>query len=154
MVYGHFILSEGGCILIERKMRTAAFKSLYVLAAIASMAAWIWMFVRDESFTHGRRAPCRVRNFSDPDTEPLGHPNFAKLFCWLAISRGRTGQPCAWQTEKHTPLGACVDGLAPAVRSSIVLKFKASAKGNWAEDRGTLMERSDSIKAAEFYKNC
>jgi len=26
-------------------MRTAAFKSIYVLAVIASMAAWIWMFV-------------------------------------------------------------------------------------------------------------
>jgi hypothetical protein len=46
MAYGHFILSEGGCIaLIERNMRSTVLNSLYVLAVIASMAAWTWMFV-------------------------------------------------------------------------------------------------------------
>ena len=46
MAYGRFILSEGGCIaLIERKMRSAAFKSIYILLVVASMAAWTWMFV-------------------------------------------------------------------------------------------------------------
>ena len=46
MVYGHFILSEGGCIaLIERNMRSAVLNSIYVLVVVASMAAWIWMFV-------------------------------------------------------------------------------------------------------------
>jgi hypothetical protein len=46
MGYGRFILSEGDCtVLIESKMRSAAFKSIYILVVVASMAAWTWMFV-------------------------------------------------------------------------------------------------------------
>jgi len=46
MAYGHFILSESGCIArIERKMRSAVLNSIYVLVVVASMAAWAWMFV-------------------------------------------------------------------------------------------------------------
>jgi len=38
MACGRFILSEGGCtVLIEGKMRSAAFKSIYILVVVASM---------------------------------------------------------------------------------------------------------------------
>jgi hypothetical protein len=54
MAYGHFILSEGGCIaLIERKMRSAVLNSIYVLVVVASMAAWTWMFVDIAEWTIG-----------------------------------------------------------------------------------------------------
>ena len=43
---GLSIRNEDGCtVCVERKMLATAFKVTYILAVIASMVAWIWMFV-------------------------------------------------------------------------------------------------------------